>query len=134
MITEINLQLFAASTSSEERTEKATPKKRRDAREKGHVFQSREISMDCPAFGFYINKAHGKNISGIIYEFTVKVLTEYPKMDDLHMPSILASLSADAIIVFFQDCRRFFDYGYCTLLSAFRRLAFCLQLIAEAEI
>ncbi|MGI6669459.1 MAG: flagellar biosynthesis protein FlhB [Acetivibrionales bacterium] len=103
MITEINLQLFAASTSSEERTEKATPKKRRDAREKGHVFQSREISMAIVLLLAFISiKAHGKNISGIIYEFTVKVLTEYPKMDDLHMPSILASLSADAIIVFFR--------------------------------
>nr|HQA48987.1 EscU/YscU/HrcU family type III secretion system export apparatus switch protein [Bacillota bacterium] len=36
---QINLQLFA-----EEKTEKATPKKRRDVREKGNVFQSRELS------------------------------------------------------------------------------------------
>lgn len=36
----VNLQLFA----DEEKTEKATPKKRRDARKKGQVFQSKDLS------------------------------------------------------------------------------------------
>jgi len=37
----INLQLFAGEGN---KTEKATPKKRQDARKKGHVFQSKEIT------------------------------------------------------------------------------------------
>lgn len=36
----IQLQLFADA----EKTEKATPKKRKDAREEGQILQSREIS------------------------------------------------------------------------------------------
>ena len=42
----INLQLFA-----EEKTEKATPKKRRDVREKGNVFQSRELNSALVLIG-----------------------------------------------------------------------------------
>lgn len=38
----INLQLFAESSG--EKTEKATPKKREDARKEGNVFQSKEIN------------------------------------------------------------------------------------------
>lgn len=103
MIIKVNLQLFAASMTSEEKTEKATPKKRRDARKKGQVFQSREISMAVVLLLAFISiKALGNNISGVIYDFTVKVLTEYPKMDDLYMPGILVRLFTDALIVFFR--------------------------------
>ena len=45
---QINLQLFA-----EEKTEKATPKKRRDVREKGNVFQSRELSSALVLIGCF---------------------------------------------------------------------------------
>jgi flagellar biosynthetic protein FlhB len=103
MIIEINLQLFAASMTSEERTEKATPKKRREARKKGQVFQSREISTAVVLLLAFISiKALGNNISAAIYDFTVKVLTEYPKMDNLYMPGILVRLFTDAITVFFM--------------------------------
>ncbi len=40
MVTEIDLQLFAEA----EKTEKATPKKRREAREEGQIAQSREVN------------------------------------------------------------------------------------------
>lgn len=45
---QINLQLFA-----EEKTEKATPKKRRDVRERGNVFQSRELSSALVLIGCF---------------------------------------------------------------------------------
>lgn len=44
----INLQLFA-----EEKTEKATPKKKKDVREKGHVAQSREINSALVLIGCF---------------------------------------------------------------------------------
>ncbi len=48
MDVQINLQLFA-----EEKTEKATPKKRRDVRERGNVFQSRELSSALVLIGCF---------------------------------------------------------------------------------
>ena len=40
----VNLQFFAEEGPGGERTEKATPRKKQKAREKGQVLQSREIS------------------------------------------------------------------------------------------
>ncbi|MGE5613904.1 MAG: flagellar biosynthesis protein FlhB [Bacillota bacterium] len=103
MIVRVNLQLFAASITGEERTERATPKKRRDARKKGQVFQSREISMAVVLLLAFISiKVFSNNISAVLYDFTVKVLTEYPRMDGLNMPGILAVLFTDALIVFLR--------------------------------
>jgi len=49
----INLQLFA-EVSSGEKTEKATPKKRREAREKGQVAQSKEINSAFVLLGCFL--------------------------------------------------------------------------------
>lgn len=101
MIDKIKLQLFAAGTGSENRTEKATPKKRRDVRKKGQVFQSREISSTLVLLLVFIAlRLFGSNIYIQITEFAKKVFTEYPKIDDLYMPDILTKIFIDGIIVF----------------------------------
>ncbi|SHG92990.1 flagellar biosynthesis protein FlhB [Tepidibacter thalassicus] len=61
----IDLQLFAG----EEKTEKATPKKRQEARKKGQVFQSREITSSLTLIcSLLILKYFGKYIVNDIYE------------------------------------------------------------------
>ncbi|KNF08831.1 flagellar biosynthetic protein FlhB [Gottschalkia purinilytica] len=69
----INLQLF-----SEEKTEKATPKRRREAREKGQVLQSREInSAIILIFVFLALKMFGYGILNKTMAFTVNTIKDY---------------------------------------------------------
>jgi flagellar biosynthetic protein FlhB len=102
MIYRIDLQLFAGS-GGEEKTEKATPKKRREARKKGHVFQSREISTTLVLLFVFISlRLFGSNISKQLAEFMEKVFTEYPQTEDLYMPDILLRVFIDGVLVFFK--------------------------------
>ena len=101
MIYRLNLQLFAQGAG--DKTEKATPKKRRDARKKGQVFHSREMSTAMVLMFVFVGmRIFGKNIYKQIFEFTKKVLLEYPQIDDLYMPDILMRVFIDAIIVFLK--------------------------------
>ena len=100
MIFKINLQLFADGPGGGDKTEKATPKKRREARKKGQVFQSREISTAMVLmFVFIALRIFGSNIYNQIIDFSRKVFTEYPEIEDLYMPDILLRIYTDAVIV-----------------------------------
>ncbi|NJD02744.1 MAG: flagellar biosynthesis protein FlhB [Ruminiclostridium sp.] len=101
MIENINLQLFAQNAG--DKTEKATPKKRQDARKKGQVFQSREISSALVLMLVFVTlRIFGSYMYNEILSFTKKVLTEYPKINDLFMPDILLRVFIDSIVVFFK--------------------------------
>lgn len=71
-LVKINLQFFAG----DEKTEKATPKRRREAREKGQIFQSKEVNSAIIILsGFFILKVIGGyildkliNVTSIIYD------------------------------------------------------------------
>ena len=94
---EINLQLFAQNDG---KTEKATPKKRQDARKKGQVLQSRELtSVIVLVFAFVALKLFGGSIYNEILRYTRVVLTEYPKVDDLYSPEFLTRIFIDIITV-----------------------------------
>ncbi len=100
MIYRIDLQLFAGGG---EKTEKATPRKRREARKRGQVFQSREISMTLVLLFVFISiRLSGGNIYRQLAGFMEKVYTEYPKIEDLYMPDILVRVFIDGILVFFK--------------------------------
>lgn len=74
----LNLQLFAGDAG--ERTEKATPKKRKEAREKGQVLQSQEINSALVLMLVFVTIGlFGKFIYQGLAEYTHKVFTEYPK-------------------------------------------------------
>ncbi|SHJ43666.1 flagellar biosynthesis protein FlhB [Tepidibacter formicigenes] len=61
----INLQLFAG----DEKTEKPTPKKKQEARKKGQVLQSKEITSSVTLiFSLLILKYFGKHIVNNLYE------------------------------------------------------------------
>lgn len=103
MIYKINLQLFAQGAGGGDKTEKATPKKRQDARKKGQVFQSKEISSAMVLmFVFVALRILGSSIYNQIANFAKKVYTEYPKIDNLYMPDILLRIFFDSIMVFFK--------------------------------
>ncbi len=103
MIHKINLQMFAGGAGGEDRTEKATPKKSREARQKGQVFQSRESTTTMVLLFVFISlRIFGSDIYRQLRGFFEKAWTEYPEINDLYMPDIMMRVFIDGIIVFFR--------------------------------
>lgn len=99
MIERLNLQLFAQSGAGE-KTEKATPKKREDARKKGQVLQSREISSAMVLmFVFVTLRVFGAEMYNQIVAYTRVVFTEYPRMENFYMPDMLTRIFIDSVTV-----------------------------------
>lgn len=92
----INLQLF----SSEEKTEKPTPKKRKEAREKGQVLQSKEInSALILIFTFLALRIFGKYMYENLIMFTTSMFTQYGQMVDLFTIKGISNLFLKMILV-----------------------------------
>ncbi|MCX7747012.1 MAG: flagellar biosynthesis protein FlhB [Clostridia bacterium] len=92
----VNLQLFAES----EKTEKATPKRRGEAREKGQVLQSREITSAVVLLFLIIGiRIFGGYMYSEISQFMKRLLSEYPKNEELFTPSILYRLFMETLTV-----------------------------------
>ncbi len=73
MMIKINLQLFADS----EKTEKPTPKKRREAREEGQVLQSKEINTVFMLFSCFLGlKIFGKFMVNELTKFMINIFNE----------------------------------------------------------
>ncbi|MCR4434483.1 MAG: flagellar biosynthesis protein FlhB [Clostridiales bacterium] len=88
----INLQLFAG----DDKTEKATPKKRKDARKKGQVLQSREVTAALVlVFIFIAVRIFGGNAYKEITAFTKRIFSDYSTVDDMYTVSRLVSLFGD---------------------------------------
>ncbi|KNY28365.1 flagellar biosynthesis protein FlhB [Pseudobacteroides cellulosolvens] len=78
----VNLQLFAGG---DDKTEKATPKRRQDARKKGQVLQSKEITSAFVLLFIFVGlRLLGGYMYNEIVYFTKVVLTEYVKVPDLY--------------------------------------------------
>ncbi len=94
----VNLQLFAAA--DEGRTEKATPKKRQDARKKGQVLQSREITASVGLLSVFLGlKVFGSYIYGEISIFIAKIFREYINVVDVYSYNKLRALMIEVNIV-----------------------------------
>ncbi|NLK86670.1 MAG: flagellar biosynthesis protein FlhB [Clostridiaceae bacterium] len=130
MIYRIDLQLFAEGAGGGEKTEKATPKKRREARRKGQVFQSREISTTLVLLFVFISlRLFGSNIYNELSGFMKKVFTEYPQINDLYMPDILLRVFIDGIIVFFKTVGPIMLTGLLTgLIVSYAQVGFLFTL------
>lgn len=90
----VNLQLFAQS----DKTEKATPKRKEDARKKGQVLQSKELSTALVLLAvFFILRLLGPFIYGEISNFLERLFEEYFKMSDLFTPNVLSRLFYECI-------------------------------------
>jgi len=94
----INLQLFAGG--GEEKTEKATLKRRQEARKKGQVLHSREITTALLLLvGFAALKVYGGTAYAQVESFTRKIITEYPGMEGLYTPDALSKLFVEVFSV-----------------------------------
>ena len=85
----VNLQLFA-----QEKTEKATPRRRQKARERGQVFSSRELNsalilLTC----FLLFRIIGKDLFRNILNFFDNTLTNYMNSQDLFSKKGIATFS-----------------------------------------
>lgn len=93
----IDLQHFA---SDDGKTEKATPKRKQDARKKGQVLQSRELAAAVTLISTFIGlNVFGNDIYHEISDFFIRVFEEYPKMDDLFTINELLKFFYDALLV-----------------------------------
>jgi len=93
---ELDLQLFA-----EEKTEKATPKRRQEARKKGHVFWSRELVSSMVLFSTFLAIRFSWNYIFMYFrDIFTYIIREYSYKDlnDLHN---LYNLSLNSIELFF---------------------------------
>ena len=76
----IDLQLFGEA----EKTEKATPKKRRDAREEGQVLHSREVTAASILLAtFLVLKAYGKYGFTYLMGYMTRVYKNIENIDQL---------------------------------------------------
>lgn len=91
----INLQLFAG-----EKTEKATAKKKQDARKKGQVLQSKELSTAIVLIFIFMGlKIFGGYMYNEIVKYTKVILTQYPNMDGLFTINIIYKLFIETATV-----------------------------------
>lgn len=96
---ELNYQLFA-SGGAEDKTEKATPKKKSDARKKGQVFQSREMTASIVLIITIVTvRIFGSTIYGQLAQYIKKTFNEYLTIKDAIDMNILTNLFIDGLIV-----------------------------------
>ncbi|MGI6778772.1 MAG: flagellar biosynthesis protein FlhB [Acetivibrionales bacterium] len=93
----INLQLFAAG--GEDKTEKATPKKRREARKKGQILQSREVtSALILMLAFVTLRVYGKKLYAGLQTFTTYMLQYSVDVDELYTVNNIIKLYIETMM------------------------------------
>lgn len=97
----VDLQFFAEG----DKTEKATPKKRQDARKKGQVLQSRDITTAMVLILIFIGlRVFGEFIYSEITAFTKKIFVEYTTIEDLFNFNMLSRLFVETVTVILKTC------------------------------
>ena len=98
----IDLQLFAGEKDS--KTEKATPKKRQDARKKGQIFHSMELSTAISLLVVFLClKILTKQINIDLEIFTKSIYEQYIIcIEDIFLVNHLYGLFIDTIILFLK--------------------------------
>lgn len=97
----LDLQFFAEG----EKTEKATPKKRQDARKKGQVLKSSDITAAMVLIFIFIGiRAFGGYIHSEIAAFATRIFKEYTAIEDLFNFNMLSRLFAETGIVILKTC------------------------------
>jgi len=99
-IRKINLQLFAA----DEKTEKATPKRRSELRKKGNVRQSRELTSALVLLIAFVGlKAFGGNLYGQLNSYIKRIFDVYMEEEDLFSLRQLTVFAADFVLVLLKS-------------------------------
>ena len=93
---DINLQFFA----DEEKTEKATPKKRKDSREKGQVTQSKEVNSALVLLAAFITlKFSGKYMYDNLVLFTNNMFVNYIDVNKIYNIENVQKMMFETIII-----------------------------------
>jgi flagellar biosynthesis protein FlhB len=118
----LKLQLFAG----DEKTEKASSKKKQDARQKGQVLQSREITSAIILIFVFIGlRMFGGFIYSEIATYAKKVLTVYPQMSDFATFPVMAGLFTEAVMVIMKATSPIFAIAIVTgLLGGYAQVGF----------
>ncbi|MEN8908251.1 MAG: flagellar biosynthesis protein FlhB [Clostridiales bacterium] len=94
-----NLQIFAEG----EKTEKATPKKRKKAREKGQVLQSKDASASMVLLILFVSlRLLGSYMYNLMVGFMKLSILEYTKKGDVFDIVFTIALAREMIIIFFK--------------------------------
>ncbi len=119
----VNLQLFA---DSGDKTEKATPKKRRKAREEGQVLQSREMTSAIVLLCLFITiKVAGSFMYEQIYEYFEMIFNDYQKISDLFTINGITKLSIGIILRFVKIVAPIFIVALITgIASGYAQVGF----------
>lgn len=121
----MNLQLFA-----QEKTEKATPRRRQKARERGQVFSSRELNSAIALLtSFFVLRIMGKNTVKNIIEFFNHILTDFINREDIFSQKGIVIFLYEAIIF---AAKTVLPVALCVsgvcLLSNYMQVGFVLSL------
>ncbi len=124
----VNLQLFAEG----DKTEKATPKKRQDARKKGQVLQSKEVNTVFVLLFVFIGlKLFGSTIYGEIRNFFIRLIEEYSGQDDLFTVSILSKIFVESLSVLLKTLGPIFAIAMISgLILSYAQVGFLFTLEA----
>lgn len=124
----INIQLFADGGG--DKTEKATPKKRQEARKRGQVLQSREIvAAMVLVFVFVALRVFGKYIFEELKLYAVKAFTEYPENEGLYTFNGLTVLFADTVMVLMKVVGPIFAVAIISgLIAGYAQVGFLFTL------
>lgn len=91
----VNLQLFAEG----EKTEKASPKRKHDARQKGQVLHSKEVNTALVLlFVFFAIKLLGGYIYSELQSFWINLMEEYSRESDAFTTPVLTNIFYKSVI------------------------------------
>jgi flagellar biosynthesis protein FlhB len=111
----IDLQLFAG----DDKTEKATPKKRQDARKKGQVFHSKEITSAVILLFLFVGlRIFGSNMYSELATYMKTVFTEYPQLDGFFTINTLTKTFLETVLVIIRSVAPLFAIAVISGLVA----------------
>lgn len=121
----INIQLFAG-----EKTEKATPKKKQDARKKGQVLQSREISSALVLLFIFVGlRIFGEGSIREVVNFIDRVISVYWVEKNMFSIEDLRIIFTDAVLVIFKAVAPILVIAMLTgLLASYSQVGFLFTL------
>ena len=113
MLLENNLQLFAES----DKTEKPTPKKRREAREEGQILQSKEINTVVILFCCFVGlNIFGKFIHIQLEKFMIDIFNEINNVDRLFNQNNLMAIFLKISTIFMMIISPIFIVAFISSL------------------
>lgn len=116
-----NLQWFAKDGEGGEKTEPATPKKLREAREEGQVAKSKELGMAVDLIVLFLTlkvavSSVGESFIGNFYEIYNKIPDVVTEGNKNFSSALAASMMTDVLLTILKMCAPFFILGFASTI------------------